>query len=664
MNFHPKRILRGFTRSEYFPIAMLILASLILGFILTPHFGASWDEAGDTNYGRRALKAYSNPGLRWEEHGNRKYYGPSYFMLQEVVSKVMINIFPNWLTVEVGHFMNFMSFQVGTLALYAISRRYASRKSALIAAILFSTQPLLFGHAFINSKDLPFMVLFLSSVALGLSAIEKFPIELNLEPNAKGEVSPGSSSISEGFQSEWRTLGKVKKFFVFGAIVFALLAFINLYITTSFPLSIGHQIVGDAYKNLAWEPVNQLFQYWAQHSDMYSVSAYISKATTLFYLTRHWILLASLIPLMLIGWVLFRKTRLLLWRNHIKPSLREWNNHRFLHILLGSAVVLGLATSTRLFGPFAGLLVSGAAMMKHRKQAIAPLVIYWFVAAVFTYLFWPYLWRTPIINLLESLKYMVDNPWRGVVLYQGEVFGPNLLPWHYIPFLMMVQFTEPTIILGAIGFLALVVRSTKPHSQLNPRFLPVIWISLPIFTQVARQPSLYDNFRQLLFAIPPLFIFCACGMDVLFTRVRKTLLQTCMIIGILLPGFISIGRLHPYQYVYYNSLVGGVEGASRRFELDYWCTSYKDATQYINTMLPQNEVVAYWGTTSPAESYIRDDIVIMTFYEEKDLQEINPSVAVICTRSNNDEELLEGAEILSEITIQGVPLTVIKRVNR
>jgi hypothetical protein len=29
-------------------------------------------------------------------------------------------------------------------------------------------------------------------------------------------------------------------------------------------------------------------------------------------------------------------------------------------------------------------------------------------------------------------------------------------------------------------------------------------------------------------------------------------------------------ELHPYQYLYYNPLVGGLEGASRRFATDYW----------------------------------------------------------------------------------------------
>jgi hypothetical protein len=40
-------------------------------------------------------------------------------------------------------------------------------------------------------------------------------------------------------------------------------------------------------------------------------------------------------------------------------------------------------------------------------------------------------------------------------------------------------------------------------------------------------------------------------------------------------------RIHPYQYVAYNSLIGGLPGAAGRFELDYWDTSFAEATKAL-----------------------------------------------------------------------------------
>ena len=37
------------------------------------------------------------------------------------------------------------------------------------------------------------------------------------------------------------------------------------------------------------------------------------------------------------------------------------------------------------------------------------------------------------------------------------------------------------------------------------------------------------------------------------------------------------GRLHPYEYLFYNPPVGGLQGASRRYDLDYWFSSMPEA---------------------------------------------------------------------------------------
>jgi len=40
-------------------------------------------------------------------------------------------------------------------------------------------------------------------------------------------------------------------------------------------------------------------------------------------------------------------------------------------------------------------------------------------------------------------------------------------------------------------------------------------------------------------------------------------------------------RLHPYQYTYFNRLIGGVAGAQSRYMLDYWGLSFKQAAQAL-----------------------------------------------------------------------------------
>jgi hypothetical protein len=46
-----------------------------------------------------------------------------------------------------------------------------------------------------------------------------------------------------------------------------------------------------------------------------------------------------------------------------------------------------------------------------------------------------------------------------------------------------------------------------------------------------------------------------------------------------------MAMLHPDQYVYYNAFVGGIEGAQRKFKLDYWANSYAEAVRGLEDYL-------------------------------------------------------------------------------
>ncbi|HEY0720038.1 MAG TPA: hypothetical protein VGE50_02170, partial [Gammaproteobacteria bacterium] len=48
-------------------------------------------------------------------------------------------------------------------------------------------------------------------------------------------------------------------------------------------------------------------------------------------------------------------------------------------------------------------------------------------------------------------------------------------------------------------------------------------------------------------------------------------------------------RLHPYEYVEYNRAVGGVAGAQRLFELDYWSTSLREVYAELKQQLRTRE---------------------------------------------------------------------------
>src|SRR5690606_8290126 len=82
---------------------------------------------------------------------------------------------------DVRHLIYFITYFFGASAFYSIAKRWLHQTAALGATLLFTTQPLLWGHAFINPKDTPFLSLFLISIVLGFKAFDSIDFDTNLK---------------------------------------------------------------------------------------------------------------------------------------------------------------------------------------------------------------------------------------------------------------------------------------------------------------------------------------------------------------------------------------------------------------------------------------------------------------------------------------------------
>lgn len=271
-----------------------------------------------------------------------------------------------------------------------------------------------------------------------------------------------------------------------------------------------------------------------------------------------------------------------------------------------SGLLLGYATSTRIVAPLAGVMVSLLALYRLHLRAIPFLVVYWLAAVGAVYVTWPFLWPDPINRFLESLRMMSAFPWQNKVLFDGIYYKANNLPWRYLPKLMAFQFTEPVLLLSAAGAAVLVWKLWQKKVDAVLPVMLFIWFAAPFAWIVITKPTMYDNFRQFLFIMPPIFIFCALALEELFKRWTSPKIRMAALLLAALPGLIAGLRLHPYQYVYYNSLVGKVAG---RYETDYWATSFREAAEYLNQNAPQNAVVSIgpWGLF---QEFLRPDLQV------------------------------------------------------
>jgi 4-amino-4-deoxy-L-arabinose transferase-like glycosyltransferase len=205
-------------------------------------------------------------------------------------------------------------------------------------------------------------------------------------------------------------------------------------------------------------------------------------------------------------------------------------------------------------------------------------------------IFWPWAQQDPLTRPIQSLT--IQPFWSGLVLFDGEVVEAPALPWYFTIQQMLIQTPEIHLLIASAALLALLrrSRSLKP----TPTLLAVCVLSFAIVAPVGyaaiRGATFFDSFRHFLFVVPPAVALLGFSLKrLLVEHVKWARLAMCVLALGLLPVAFDLVSLHPYQYVYYNHLVGGVSGAWDRYELDYWGASYKELVEVLAERLPQEE---------------------------------------------------------------------------
>jgi hypothetical protein len=581
----------------YTLIAFLLLASL--GIFIVRQYGESWDEQQFFKYADNAISSYSS----WPRAGEIQLtgntydnYGPVFVIFVELGAKILQPLL-QWSLSDLRHLLYYFTWLSGIWAFYTLAKRWMTQIPAIGATLLFATQPLFWGHAFISPKDIPFLTFFLLSLEFGFRLVDNLPDA----PRAK------------------------KSLLVLTALW--LVSVFGLFSATP----IFHAWIDSLVRAAAAGQTN-IVSFIAKDIHKVKPEIYVQKYFVYFLWARAFF------------FIVFTAFTIWMWRT--VP-----NAFRFLFAILPAAILSGITTSIRVLGPFVGLMVAIYAFYKHGKKPVTVLIVYGIIALFAVYLTWPYLWLNPIGNFMESAHVMSQYPWKGQVLFNGADYASANLPISYLPVLLGIQLTEPVWILFALGLTAAALKFREKRELLA---LTLLWFILPLIGFIVTRPPLYDNFRQIFFILPPVFFIAG----ILFEKIKKPALQIALIALCVLPGIIDGARLHPYEYIYYNRFIGGEAGAFRKFESDYWGTSYREAAEWLNANAPANSAIWVEG---PAHLLgpLRPDLKIFSSYEVERAKHYDFVVAT--TRYNLDQASYANAKIVYEITRDGAILTVIKK---
>ena len=181
---------------------------------------------------------------------------------------------------------------------------------------------------------------------------------------------------------------------------------------------------------------------------------------------------------------------------------------------------------------------------------------------------WPWAQASPFVRPFIALMGVANYPWGGGVLYRGETFGADELPWDYVPWWLLIS-TPPVVLIG----LAFTGVPRRPRG--TALAIAALWFTalFPLGMAFAMHSTLYDGIRHLSFIYPILAVLAAAGWASALASHRASWFRRVAAIG-LAAGLASILyvniRLHPNQTAYFNTLVGGPRGAFARYDMDYW----------------------------------------------------------------------------------------------
>ncbi len=579
-------------------LAVVLLLGLAVGVVLGNDFGASTDEGTNDEAAQTALAAYSGRDVAFSHNPKAlAEHGPAYFMLWSSAGRAIHQLAPGWTQSDGRHLLNFTVFLVGVALFFALSGRFLPPRSAFLATLVFATQPVLFGYAFINQKDIPFMVLFMAVVLAGVSAADRLHgIGSRDMQGDEGEPPKTDRGPRIAITNDWRALGRGGQI-ALGVAAVGLAGLLASLVGKGWVYGWGESLLREAYAGQSPGLIQELFSRIATDAYKTPLELYLAKYNQAFKLVRVVAAAAVSIALVVSGGRAFPSLR---------ARLQAAGSRGYLFLLL-AGTLLGVAVCVRQIGLFAGALISAYILYRLKRKALPVLLVYWSVAILVMYATWPYLWPDPIGRFLESLgavtfTHTVD------VLYRGRVFDAGKVPWHYIPTLMAVQLTEPAVLLGLVG-LPIVIARMK--SNKIPRALTAIcgaWVAVPLGAVILMKAAVYDNLRHVLFVLPPLFVMSGMALDSLLSLIRPRWAKTIVSSAILLPGILGIISMHPYEYSYFNSITGGVSGAYTRYDVDHWCTSLREAMAVVNEH-GQNGARVYVGSlVNNARPFQRKDL--------------------------------------------------------
>jgi hypothetical protein len=205
---------------------------------------------------------------------------------------------------------------------------------------------------------------------------------------------------------------------------------------------------------------------------------------------------------------------------------------------------------------------------------------------------WPWAALAPL-NPIRGLFAFSEFHYGVRTAVDGKVYMMAQVPRLYVPIYIVIRMPLLALFGAALAMaVALWPRLTAASPRLGRENVALVSLAaiFPLACEVVWHGPAFAGLRHFLFVVPPLAVLAGIGLDAALTALAArgrlwaygafTIMAGCF-----LADAVTLVRLHPYEYLFYNRLVGGLEGASRRYDLDYWFGSMPEAIRQLESYL-------------------------------------------------------------------------------
>ena len=215
-------------------------------------------------------------------------------------------------------------------------------------------------------------------------------------------------------------------------------------------------------------------------------------------------------------------------------------------------------------------------------------------------------WPWAQLNFLNPIRAIFafahfHYPIRTIIA--GQVYLMSEVPRWYEPAYILIKLPL-AVLIGAAGATAsagwsVLSRPRMASDRTRQRAIAILtfMVVFPLVCQIVGHGPSFTGMRHFLFVVPPIAALAGIGIDACMRVLEARALSAGVAaLAAVATAFAldaaTLARLHPYEYLFYNSLIGGLEGASRNYETDYWVNIMPEAVGDLERYIESTNIRA------------------------------------------------------------------------